>query len=73
MDGWLIFRNLKDRDYLSKSDPMCVVFMKDSVKNVNFREIGRTERLMNSLNPEWSTKMRINYFFEESQKLKFEM
>jgi hypothetical protein len=47
--------------------------MKDNVKTANFREIGRTEILIHSLNPEWSTKIRINYFFEESQKLKFEM
>ena len=33
--------------------------------------MGRTERLANSLNPQFSTPIIIDYFFEELQKLKF--
>ena len=38
-----------------------------------FREIARTERIQNNHNPEFSTKIKIDYFFEESQKLGFEL
>lgn len=40
---------------------------------VNWVEIGRTEQLKNNLNPEFKTKIAMNYFFEKSQKLKFVM
>ncbi|KAE9553783.1 hypothetical protein FO519_003004 [Halicephalobus sp. NKZ332] len=67
--------NLKDRDVFSKSDPLCVIFeaihMKDSKKQ--FGEIGRTECVKNCLNPEWNTKVNLDYFFEERQRMKFEI
>uniref|UniRef100_A0AC34QWY8 C2 domain-containing protein n=1 Tax=Panagrolaimus sp. JU765 TaxID=591449 RepID=A0AC34QWY8_9BILA len=67
--------NLKDCDIFSKSDPICVVFeavhSKDS--RPQFTEIGRTECVMNCLNPEWNTKIVLDYFFEERQRLKFEV
>lgn len=34
-------------------------------------QVGRTERLDNTLNPQFSTAIIIDYFFEELQKLKF--
>ncbi len=46
--------------------------MKD-VASGRFNEIGRTERLMNTLNPEFAKKLLVDYFFEESQKMKFEI
>ncbi len=60
-------------DVFSKSDPMCVVWLKDTVSNGIYREIGRTECLMNTLNPEWSKKITITYFFEENQMMRFEL
>ena len=34
---------------------------------------GRTEMIKDNLNPEFVKKFQINYYFEESQKLKFEV
>ncbi|KAK2158060.1 hypothetical protein LSH36_178g05059 [Paralvinella palmiformis] len=68
----VIARNLKDRDTFSKSDPMCVLFMK-SIGSNNFLEVGRTEMIKDCLNPEFVKKFNVDYFFEELQKLKFEL
>ena len=65
-------KGLLDRDVFSKSDPMCVVFIKQLGSN-RWVEFGRTETVMNSLNPEFSRKFLINYFFEQRQHLKFEI
>ena len=42
------FRNLKDLDVFSKSDPMCVIYQKPFGGN-DFVEIKRTECIHNSL------------------------
>ncbi|VDN29482.1 unnamed protein product [Gongylonema pulchrum] len=66
--------NLLDRDAFSKSDPMCVVFLSTGPLNDNkFREVGRTEVIQNSLNPEWKETVEVDYFFEETQRIKFEI
>jgi hypothetical protein len=59
-------RNLLDRDVLSKSDPVCVVYTKDLRTN-QYIEIGRTEQIQNNLNPNWNTKFTVDYRFEERQ------
>lgn len=61
-------RNLLDKDVMSKSDPMAVVMI---LKEGRWFEVGRTERLDNTLNPQFSKAVLIDYFFEELQKLKF--
>lgn len=63
--------NLADKDTTSKSDPMCVVFLKDATQR--YVEVGRTERIMNSLSPAWSQSIQVNYYFEERQQIKFEI
>lgn len=65
-------RNLLNRDITSKSDPFCVVKMKEPWQN-RYPEIGRTESIRDNLNPEWVKKFLINYSFETIQKLKFEV
>jgi copine 5/8/9 len=41
---------------------------------VNFIcQFGRTEVVKNNLNPEFVRKFIMDYYFEESQKLKFEV
>lgn len=65
-------RNLLNLDYTSKSDPFCVVKMKESGQDAYF-EIGRTEKINDNLNPEWVKKFHINYSFETVQKIKFEV
>jgi len=65
-------RNLADMDVFSKSDPMCVMYQKQYA-NSEFREVGRTEIVWNNLNPNFVKKFVIDYFFEEAQKLRFEV
>ena len=36
-------------------------------------QFGRTEIIQNTLNPDFVRKFVMDYFFEESQKLKFEL
>ncbi|KAK0410431.1 hypothetical protein QR680_005129 [Steinernema hermaphroditum] len=36
-------------------------------------EVGRTECVMNNLNPEWAKTILVDYFFEEVQKVRFEV
>lgn len=64
--------NLLNLDVMSKSDPFCVVQMKESWQN-NFFEIGRTEQIDDNLNPEWVKKFILNYNFETIQKIRFEI
>lgn len=69
----LCCRNLMNSDIISKSDPYCVVSMKDSQCQDGYFEVGRTERIDDSLNPEWVKKFILNYNFETVQKMKFEV
>ncbi|KAI5080565.1 hypothetical protein GOP47_0003748 [Adiantum capillus-veneris] len=62
---------LRDRDVLSKSDPMLVLFLKR--KDGTFEEIGRTEVCLNSLSPKWITKLLVLYSFEDVQVLLFKI
>ena len=65
-------RNLLDMDVISKSDPMCVLFLK-TFSSGEYKEVGRTEVIWNTLNPDFVKKFVLDYFFEQSQKLKFEL
>lgn len=58
----LLFRNLLDCDVFSKSDPICVVYMKTPEVS-KWNEICRTECINNSLNPDFVTKVIIIYLF----------
>ncbi|WKY04556.1 hypothetical protein Q1695_005510 [Nippostrongylus brasiliensis] len=66
---------LPDLDVLTKSDPMCVAyqFVGRLTGNGRWQEIGRTETLKNTLNPEWATQIRVEYLFEEKQTMRFEV
>uniref|UniRef100_A0A8C2Z5T1 Copine-3 n=1 Tax=Cyclopterus lumpus TaxID=8103 RepID=A0A8C2Z5T1_CYCLU len=59
---------LLDRDVASKSDPFCVLFHE---VDGNWVELGRTETAVNNLNPVFGVKFRVDYHFEEIQKLRF--
>ena len=67
-------QNLRDMDILSKSDPMCVVYVQPfgSITET-WKEVLRTECTKNTLNPIFARKLQISYCFEEQQYLKFEM
>ncbi|CAH1784993.1 unnamed protein product [Owenia fusiformis] len=59
-------------DTFSKSDPMGVVYIQEFGKR-EWKEFGRTEIIWNNLNPDFVKKFQMEYFFEESQKIKFEI
>ena len=65
-------KKLKNRDLTSKSDPLAVIFIYD-VPTERWYEAGRTESIMDNLNPEWATKIDVDYFFEEEQKIRIEV
>jgi len=62
--------DLRVRDRLSHSDPMCVVYMKCGVRG-NWTEVGRTETVSNTGDPEWVKSFNINFHFHEKQELRF--
>ncbi|KAL9239401.1 hypothetical protein vseg_013730 [Gypsophila vaccaria] len=61
--------SLRDRDVLSKSDPMAVLYLKG--RDGKLEELGRTEVVLNSLNPTWINKVIVTYHFELVQTLVF--
>ncbi|XP_027931702.1 protein BONZAI 3-like [Vigna unguiculata] len=61
--------SLVDRDIASKSDPMVVVFAKK--RDGKCEELGRTEVIMNCLNPVWIEKISVAFQFEIVQPLEF--
>lgn len=63
-------RNILDMDFFSKSDPFVVMYMKFQS---GWREVGRTETIMDNLNPDFVKSFIIDYLFEEQQILKFEV
>ena len=50
-----------------QSDPMAVVYAKK--RNGTLEELGRTEVIMNNLEPAWIQKISVNYQFEIVQPL----
>ena len=55
----------------SKSDPMAVVFSKDA--QGQWREVGRTETIMDTLNPKFAKSFQVQYFFERTQWFRYEV
>lgn len=64
--------DLINADVLSKSDPFCIVRMKESWQD-KFCEIGRTEKIKDNLNPQWVKKLLINFNFQSTQRIRFEV
>eukprot|EP01129_Flabellula_baltica_P010468 TRINITY_DN4429_c0_g1_i1.p1 TRINITY_DN4429_c0_g1~~TRINITY_DN4429_c0_g1_i1.p1 ORF type:complete len:448 (-),score=111.47 TRINITY_DN4429_c0_g1_i1:395-1738(-) len=63
-------RDLVNLDTLSKSDPQIWVEMRDP-RTGNYVFLGRTEMIKNNLNPNFQTRIRVDYYFEEVQMMKF--
>ncbi|KAM6583971.1 hypothetical protein CsatB_010973 [Cannabis sativa] len=61
--------SLRDRDVFSKSDPMVVIYTKG--RDETLIELGRTEVILNSVDPTWITKHTLTYHFEVVQYLVF--
>lgn len=63
--------NLPSLDLVSKSDP-CVVFYLQDARG-SWRECGRTECIHNESNPLFTRRQLIDYFFEQTQRFRFEV
>ncbi|XP_070708666.1 copine-3-like [Pempheris klunzingeri] len=61
--------SLMDMDIFSKSDPLCALYINTS--GSHWYEFGRTEMILNCLNPKFAKKFVIDYYFEMVQRLKF--
>ncbi|XP_057680738.1 copine-3-like [Corythoichthys intestinalis] len=61
--------NLMDMDVFSKSDPLCALYINTS--GSQWHELGRTEMILNCLNPKFAKKFVIDYYFETLQRVKF--
>lgn len=57
---------------LSKSDPMCVTYIRPFGEN-RWVEYHRTEVISNSHDPDFASKVHLAYRFEEQQPLRFEI
>ena len=67
---------------LSKSDPQCIVYIKrkpqqytaqiQSVHDMPWVELGRTEVIQDDLNPNFAQAMLVDYYFEETQPIKYD-
>lgn len=64
--------NLSDCDYLSKSDPVAIIFEKPKGSQ-HWIERWRSEMILNNLNPIWNKRFVHDYKFEEKQPLKIEI
>lgn len=65
-------RDLQGSDILSKSDPICVTYIQPFGTR-DWREYHRTEVIKDNHNPDFVSKVVLQYRFEEQQPLKFEI
>jgi hypothetical protein len=65
-------RNLQDLDTFSLSDPEVHVYLKTG-KQGNYALLGKTEMVLNNLNPDFVKTFTLDYFFEKEQWIKFEV
>lgn len=68
---YLSCRRLKNKDYLSKSDPYVKVSLGKQNGPLNF--IAQTETIRDNLNPNFSTTITVEYVFEVKQPIRFEV
>ncbi len=64
MQIFISCRKLKDLDLLSKSDPEVHVFIRNS-KLGSYVNLGKTEMILNNLNPDFVKNFTIDYYFEK--------
>ncbi|KAF1323475.1 Copine-like protein, partial [Globisporangium splendens] len=64
-------KGLKKSDFLSESDPFLVVYLQEDARS--WREIGRTETVVNTADPTFTKAFHIDFFFEEVQRLRIEV
>jgi hypothetical protein len=59
-------------DYVGKSDPYCEVHVKNDERS-EWVKIGKTDTLINNLNPDFTTPITVHYYFEKIQQIKFKV
>lgn len=63
-------KGLPNRDVLSKSDAMAVLLAGEGHNAKAYREVGRTDTVANSLNPEFHSPLQATYNFEKLQPMR---
>lgn len=63
-------KKLRDKDVMSKSDPVCVLFQNNGGR---WDEVGRTEMIRNNNNPQWTRTFQMTYLPTERQLLRFDI
>jgi len=66
-------KNLANKDYFSKSDPVCVLYEYPPYANSKPIKLGMTETIQNNVNPVFTKALKIDYYFERHQLLRFEI
>ena len=62
-------KDLKNKDFVGKSDPVLIVDILDG-KTKTASRLGMTEWVRDNLNPEFKTKIDVDYVFEKRQILR---
>jgi len=70
LDLHISCKDVRNTDVGSKSDPFAVVFLRNSLQE-EWKEVGRTEVIENNLNPSFVKAIRIQYFFQVTQFVRF--
>ena len=65
-------QKLINLDQLTETDPMVKLYVKDDTKNEWIFDES-TETINNTLDPKFTKALTINYYFEKTQNLKFEV
>ncbi|CAN8072762.1 unnamed protein product [Agarophyton chilense] len=69
---------LRNKDFVGLSDPVCKVYTTTKMiaptsATVTWTQYASTEMISNSISPSWITRIKVPYFFEQYQPLKFEI
>lgn len=70
MDLTFSCENLPNLDTFTRTDAMVILY---TIKGSMWSEIGRTEVIMDNLNPKFIKAFSVEYKFEERQKFKVEV
>ena len=65
-------RDLADLDFTDKSDPYAVMYLR-AEKDTKWNKVGETEKVMNSLDPNFTKPFSVNYMFERNQLIRIEV
>jgi hypothetical protein len=65
-------RELRNMDKLSLTDALVHVY-EWNVSLGQWKLVGKTETVMDNLNPDFTTRIKMPYVFESTQRLKFEL